>query len=491
MVTWGSQDGAPYVSGVPVGRVDSVYSSLRETTQRAVIEPFVDFSALDVVGVVVPSGTRQRPRRHRGGREPAVNPLLHRCRGRWPRSSPSRWPWCCRSRCSRTWRSQGVVPDLVLLVVVAAALAHGSELGLVLGFAAGLLLDLAPPADHVAGRWALALMVVGYVAGRLAAAGRPRVGRSGCRWPAASAFVGTSVFALTGLLLRDPAVGVGELLRVEVVALAWDVVLALVVVPLVLGLFARVEPDRVLGVTASGGETRSRLRLVVIQALVFSLFATLLVRLYYLQVVSGEEYAAQAASQSVREIVVQPQRGLIVDDMGRPLVANRTSWVVSIDRGTLAKLPDDEQRALLRRVARVTDVAVPRIHRLLTTCGDEKSVVGDCWNGSPFQPVPIAVDVPQPMALRVLEQPEDFPGVTAEQQSLRAYPRPFGINARARARLPQPDHRRRVRPGQGRRRQVGQRRLGGRPGRRREGVRRVAARDARLHLRSRSTRWAG
>ena len=177
------------------------------------------------------------------------------------------------------------------------------------------------------------------------------------------------------------------------------------------------------------GETSSRLRLVVIQALVFSLFATLLVRLWYLQVASGEQYAEQAASQSRREIVVQPQRGLIVDDVGRPLVANRTSWVVSIDRGTLAKLSEEEQRALLRRVSRVTDVAVRRIHRLLTPCGEERSVVGDCWNGSPFQPVPVAVDVPQPMALRVLEQPEDFPGVTAEQQSLRAYPQPYGINA--------------------------------------------------------------
>jgi rod shape-determining protein MreC len=57
VVTWGSDRGAPYVSGVPVGRVDSVYSSLRETTQRAVITPFVDFGALDLVGVVVPSGT--------------------------------------------------------------------------------------------------------------------------------------------------------------------------------------------------------------------------------------------------------------------------------------------------------------------------------------------------------------------------------------------------------------------------------------------------
>ena len=57
VVTWGSEAGGPYVSGVPVGRVASVYSSLRETAQRAVIEPFVDFGALDLVGVVVPSGT--------------------------------------------------------------------------------------------------------------------------------------------------------------------------------------------------------------------------------------------------------------------------------------------------------------------------------------------------------------------------------------------------------------------------------------------------
>jgi penicillin-binding protein 2 len=40
------------------------------------------------------------------------------------------------------------------------------------------------------------------------------------------------------------------------------------------------------------GSERSRLRLVVVQALVFSLFATLFVRLYYLQVVGGETYQA-------------------------------------------------------------------------------------------------------------------------------------------------------------------------------------------------------
>lgn len=57
VVTWGSDGGAPYVSGVPVGQVTEVFSSLRDTSKRAVIDPFVDFSSLDVVGVVVPSGT--------------------------------------------------------------------------------------------------------------------------------------------------------------------------------------------------------------------------------------------------------------------------------------------------------------------------------------------------------------------------------------------------------------------------------------------------
>ncbi len=57
VVTWGSDGEGPYVAGVPIGRVTEVFSSLRDSSQRAVIEPFVDFAALDLVGVVVPRGT--------------------------------------------------------------------------------------------------------------------------------------------------------------------------------------------------------------------------------------------------------------------------------------------------------------------------------------------------------------------------------------------------------------------------------------------------
>jgi rod shape-determining protein MreC len=58
VVTWGSKNGAPYVAGVPIGRVISVFSSPRQLSKRAVIDPFVDFSSLDLVGVVVRADTK-------------------------------------------------------------------------------------------------------------------------------------------------------------------------------------------------------------------------------------------------------------------------------------------------------------------------------------------------------------------------------------------------------------------------------------------------
>ncbi len=58
LATWGSRNGAPYVAGVPIGRVASLYSTPRQQTTHAVITPYVDFSTLDLVGVVVDKHTR-------------------------------------------------------------------------------------------------------------------------------------------------------------------------------------------------------------------------------------------------------------------------------------------------------------------------------------------------------------------------------------------------------------------------------------------------
>jgi len=150
----------------------------------------------------------------------------------------------------------GVVPDLVLLAVVGAALVTDPRFATLLGFGAGLLLDLAPPADHAAGRWALALLVVGYVVSRFAHDHSPaRAG--GGRPPyllmfaagAGGAFVGTSVFALTGTPLQDPAVGIGGMLEVVLTAVAYDVLVAVLLLPLTVWIFTREPGPRAAQVT--------------------------------------------------------------------------------------------------------------------------------------------------------------------------------------------------------------------------------------------------
>jgi rod shape-determining protein MreC len=55
VVSWGSPNAVPYVAGVPVGRVEKVESSPRQQTRSITVAPYVDFSSLDVVGVVVGS----------------------------------------------------------------------------------------------------------------------------------------------------------------------------------------------------------------------------------------------------------------------------------------------------------------------------------------------------------------------------------------------------------------------------------------------------
>jgi len=169
--------------------------------------------------------------------------------------------------------------------------------------------------------------------------------------------------------------------------------------------------------------------LFVMQVLLLSLFGTLFARLWYLQVLSGEEYQAKATEQSVRELVVQPARGLIVDAEGRPLATNRTSWVVSVDRTVLGKQSEADRTALLKRVAHTVGARYADVLARTRLCGTEKAKQKTCWNGSPFQPIPVAEDVPQATAVQISEQTEDYPGVLAQAETVRSYPAPFGINA--------------------------------------------------------------
>ncbi len=135
----------------------------------------------------------------------------------------------------------GVVPDLALLVVVAAAIARGPSYAALLGFAAGLTLDIAPPADHTMGRWALALAVVGYLAGQVRDDADHSVIAAALA-VAASSFIGTSLFALSGFVVQDPGVDLASITHVVPLAVLYDLALMPFVVPPALALFARTQP---------------------------------------------------------------------------------------------------------------------------------------------------------------------------------------------------------------------------------------------------------
>ena len=136
----------------------------------------------------------------------------------------------------------GIVPNLVLLVVVAAALTVEAPFALLLAFAGGVALDLAPPADHVAGRWALALTLVAFLAARVRQDVKPTA-LAVVGTVAAASFAATSIFALSGMLLSDPALSVGGLLEVVLVAVVWDVLLTPFVLPPLMKLFSRLTPE--------------------------------------------------------------------------------------------------------------------------------------------------------------------------------------------------------------------------------------------------------
>ncbi|MFF0444856.1 rod shape-determining protein MreD [Streptomyces sp. NPDC004609] len=152
----------------------------------------------------------------------------------------------------------GAVPDLMLLTVLGLAMVYGHLAGAFIGFGAGLLADLAPPADHAAGRYALVLCVIGYLAGLA----RPENGRlrsaAGPMLVVVGAAIGsTLLYAGVGALVGDTAarhVGLGSLLFTAVV---YDLLLAPFTVPFIMALARRAENDPLADSRDGGGDVAS------------------------------------------------------------------------------------------------------------------------------------------------------------------------------------------------------------------------------------------
>ena len=138
----------------------------------------------------------------------------------------------------------GATPDVVLLVVLALALAQGPLTGLVVGFGSGLALDLVPPADHAVGRYAFVFTVIGYLAGMA----KDEAERSAVMpfvTVGVAAAAGTLLYAGLGVVFSEVGVDGKTLLGLVPTAVLYDVLLAPFVLPGVMALVRRAEPDLV------------------------------------------------------------------------------------------------------------------------------------------------------------------------------------------------------------------------------------------------------
>ena len=174
---------------------------------------------------------------------------------------------------------------------------------------------------------------------------------------------------------------------------------------------------------------RARLSLLVVQIFIFSLLFGLMGRLFYLQVAAGPKYRDAALSIQSRDVVTPATRGLIVDSSGVPLALNRVGVAITVDRTKLDRQPD-KGIAVLQSISALLKIEYRDVFQRTRLCGElPKGQRAGCWTGSRFQPIPLTKEADPELALRIVERPDQYPGISATPVSIRNYPANAGANA--------------------------------------------------------------
>jgi penicillin-binding protein 2 len=152
------------------------------------------------------------------------------------------------------------------------------------------------------------------------------------------------------------------------------------------------------------------LRVSILGGLAIAIFFVLFLRLWYVQILSGDKYRTEANDNRIREIRVQAPRGDILDRNGKVLVANRTELAVQVSPENLPP-PGPERSRELRQLARVTEMKPREIRRALRD-GDR---------AAPGGPVILKKGLGVDKVYYLRENQARFPGVTVERVFSREY----------------------------------------------------------------------
>jgi penicillin-binding protein 2 len=156
---------------------------------------------------------------------------------------------------------------------------------------------------------------------------------------------------------------------------------------------------------------RLSLRIAIFGGVALALFVILFFRLWFLQVINGSKYLAEANSNRTREFRVGAPRGEILDRQGKVLVGNRASLALVANP---AKLPE-EPAQLHREMALLSKVTHSTPHKLRETMREQEEI-------APGAPETLRKDVSRYIAYYVEENKGRFPGVDIQTVFVRRYP---------------------------------------------------------------------
>lgn len=144
--------------------------------------------------------------------------------------------------------------------------------------------------------------------------------------------------------------------------------------------------------------------------IVAAFFLVLLGRLWYMQIIKGDEYSEVAINQRTRVISLFAPRGMIYDRNHNPLVTNRMAFTVSVlpdAAGEIRRSP--EKTALL---AEILEISQDYVLNMLSP--QRRDRLG-------YEPYRIAEDVGAEKAMQIYEQSWRLPGVIVEKVPVRHY----------------------------------------------------------------------
>ena len=153
----------------------------------------------------------------------------------------------------------------------------------------------------------------------------------------------------------------------------------------------------------------TRLRLTIVGVVVVSLFAALLTRLWYLQVLDAPSFVEAAKRNEVRILCEPAPRGRIRDRNGEVVVDNELTTAVTVSKKTVAERPET-----LPRLSALLGAAEHPVEGLQKRLDDPRY--------SNLKPVPVAFGVPSEKVIFMKENALTFPGVDVVPLASRRYP---------------------------------------------------------------------